>query len=101
VRGKGLHLFISWIGIVLLIVLLGVLAGDLVALRGESAPSPTPLATATIATAPNPLLSDSRGFIALPGSAAPAELRRETDPAPITVLRGQGFIGAPAAILAD
>jgi hypothetical protein len=39
-------------------------------------------------------LSDSRGFIALPGSGAAAELRRETDPAPISTLRGQGFIGA-------
>jgi hypothetical protein len=86
-----------WIGILLLIVLLAVLAGGSVALRGESAPTPTPLplptATAS-ATLPGPLLSDSRGFIALSGKAAPAELRRETDPAPISTFRGQGFLGA-------
>src|SRR5213076_309170 len=45
-------------------------------------------------TPPGPLFSDSRGFIALPGSGAAAELRRETDPAPIRTLRGQGFTGA-------
>jgi hypothetical protein len=97
VRGKGAHPFVFWIGILLLIVLLAVLAGGSVALRGESAPTPTPApllsATAT-PNAPGPLLSDSRGFIALPGAAAAAELRRETDPAPISTVRGQGFIGA-------
>jgi hypothetical protein len=46
------------------------------------------------ANAPGSLLSDSRGFIAITGSAAPAELRRETDAAPISTLRGRGFIGA-------
>ena len=96
-RGKDAQPFIFWIGILLLIVLLAVLAGGSVALRGESAPTPTPrpLPTATVsATPPGPLLSDSRGFIALPGDAAAAEIRRETDPAPISTLRGQGFIGA-------
>ncbi len=96
-RGKGAQPFFLWIGIVLLIVLLAVLAGGSVALRGESAPTltPPPLASATVSpTPPGPLLSDSRGFIALPGSGAAAELRRETDPAPISTLRGQGFIGA-------
>jgi hypothetical protein len=97
VRGKDAHPFVVWIGILLLVVLLAVLAGGSVALRGESAPTPTPspLLSATVPTTPpGPLLSDSRGFVALPGSAAPAELRRETDPAPISTLRGQGFIGA-------
>ena len=96
-RGKDAHPFVLWIGILLLIVLLAVLAGGSVALRGESARTPTAsaLLSATVPPAPaGPLLSDSRGFIVLPGSAAPAELRRETDPAPISTLRGQGFIGA-------
>ena len=97
VRGKDAHPFLGWIGILLLVVLLAVLAGGSVALRGESAPTPAPLAppTPTVpATPPGPLLSDSRGFIAVPGKAAPAELRRETDPAPISTLRGAGFIGS-------
>jgi len=96
VREKDARPFGLWIGILLLIALLGVLAGGTLALRGESAPTPTPsaLVSAVAPTTPGPLLSDSRGFIALPGSAAPAELRRETDPAPISTLRGQGFIGA-------
>jgi hypothetical protein len=97
VRGKDAHPFVVWIGILLLVVLLAVLAGGSVALRGESAPTPTPsplLSATAPTTPPGPLLSDSRGFVALPGSAAPAELRRETDPAPISTLRGQGFIGA-------
>jgi len=97
VRGKDAHPFGLWIGILLLIVLLAVLAGGSIALRGESAPTPTPspLVSPAVSSGPSgPLLSDSRGFLALPGSAAPAELRRETDPAPISTLRGQGFIGA-------
>jgi len=96
VRGKDAHPFGLWIGI-LLIVLLAVLAGGSIALRGESAPTPTPspvVSPAASSGPSGPLLSDSRGFLALPGSAAPAELRRETDPAPISTLRGQGFIGA-------
>ncbi len=97
-RGKDAHPFLFSIGILLLIVLLAVLAGGTVDLRGESAATPTPLAalpTGTVSPTPaGPLLSDSRGFIALPGNAATAELRRETDPAPISALRGQGFIGA-------
>jgi len=97
VRGKDAHPFVLWIGILLLIVLLAVLAGGSVALRGESEPTPkaSALVSATVPPAlAGPLLSDSRGFIVLPGGAAPAELRRETDPAPISTLRGQGFIGA-------
>jgi hypothetical protein len=96
VRAKDAHPFLFWIGILLLVVLLAVLAGG-VALRGESAPTPTPsplLSATAPPTPPGPLLSDSRGFIALPGSAASAELRRETDPAPLSTLKGQGFIGA-------
>ncbi|HEY8824679.1 MAG TPA: hypothetical protein VIP07_07310 [Candidatus Limnocylindria bacterium] len=96
-RGKDTHPFVVWIGILLLIVLLAALAGGSVALRGESAPTATPLSapTATASSTPSgPLLSDSRGFITVPGIAAAAEIRRETDPAPISALRGQGFIGA-------
>lgn len=98
-RGKDAHPFLFWIGILLLIVLLAVLAGGTVALRGESAVTPTPLAavpTGTVSPTPaGPLLSDSRGFIALSGNAEAAQLRRETDSAaPVSALRGQGFIGA-------
>jgi hypothetical protein len=97
VRRQDAHPFVFWIGILLLIVLLAALAGSSLVLRGESAPSPTPFgrSTASAAATPSgPLLSDSRGFIALPGSDRSAELRRETDPVPITTLRGEGFIGA-------
>lgn len=96
-RRQDAHPFIFWIGILLLIVLLASLAGGSVALRGESAPTPTPLASPTVTIPPTPsgpLLSDSRGFIALAAPSAAAELRRETDPAPISTLRGTGFIGA-------
>ena len=95
-RAKGAHPFIFWIAIVLLVVLLAFLAGGSVALRGESAPTPTPLALPTpsvSATSPGPFLSESRGFIAVPRVGAAAELRRETDRAPLSTLRGQGFIG--------
>jgi hypothetical protein len=97
VRGKGTRSFVLWIAILLLIVLLAALAGGSEALRGESAPTPTPSPqlSATVPTSPpGPLLSDSRGFIALPVGDGPAELRRETDPAPGSTLRGRGFIGA-------
>jgi hypothetical protein len=97
VRAKDAHPFILWIGILLLVLLLAALAGGSVALRGESAATPTspPQPTAAAAASPpGPLLSDSRGFIAVPPGAGAAELRRETDPAPISTLRGQGFIGA-------
>jgi hypothetical protein len=97
VRAKGAHPFIFWIGILLLIVLLGALAGSSVALRAETAATATPLAVSTPTPPPSPtgpLLSDTRGFIAVAGMETPAELRRETDAAPISTLRGQGFIGA-------
>lgn len=96
-RRQDTHPFFIWTGILLLVVLLAVLAGSSLVLRGESPPSPTPPARSTAsvaATPPGPLLSDSRGFIALAGNDKSAELRRETDAVPITALRGQGFIGA-------
>ena len=96
-RAKDAHPFIFWIAILVLIVVLAVLAGGSVALRGESAATPTPVPQATASptsTPAGPLLSDSRGFIAVSAAAAPAELRRETDPAAISALRGRGFIGA-------
>jgi hypothetical protein len=97
VRTKDAHPFVFWIGILLLIALLGVLAGGSVALRAETAASATPRATSTSTPGPSPsgpVLSDTRGFITLPDVRAPAELRRETDDAPTSTLRGQGFIGA-------
>lgn len=97
-RARDTHPLIFWIGILLLTVLLAVLAGCSITLRGEAAPTatpPPPSPTATVAaTTPAPLLSDSRGFIAVPRDAAPAEIRRETETAPISTLRGQGFIGS-------
>jgi hypothetical protein len=97
VRGKDAQPFLLWIGILLLVVLLAALAGGSVALRGESAATPTPPGGPTASVTPTPagpLLSDTRGFIAVPGGAAAAEIRRETDPAPLSTLRGQGFVGA-------
>jgi hypothetical protein len=97
VRAKDAQPLFVWIGILILILVLVGLAGGSIALRGESAAGPTapPTATATASTtALGPLLSDSRGFVALPASVARAELRRETDVVPIGTLRGQGFIGA-------
>ena len=96
-RRQNAHPLFFWVAILALVVLLAGLAGSSVALRGEPAPSPTPVAStspAVPANATGSLLSDSRGFIALAGSAAPAELRHETDAAPISTLRGRGFIGA-------
>lgn len=96
-RRQDTHPFVIWIGILLLVVLLAALAGSSLVLRGESPPSPTPTARTTDSSAAipaGPLLSDSRGFIALPASDKSADLRRETDAVPITALRGQGFIGA-------
>jgi hypothetical protein len=86
-----------WIAILVLTILLAGLAGSSIALRGESEPNPTspPRPTAAApANPPGPLLSDSRGFIVLPGNAEPAELRRETDADPLSGLRGHGFVGA-------
>jgi hypothetical protein len=97
VRRRDAQALFFWIAILVLTVLLAGLAGSSIALRGESEPNPT-TAPRRAATAPpnpaGPLLSDSRGFIALPGSAEPAELRRETDADPLSGLRGHGFIGA-------
>lgn len=98
-RGRDAHPFFFWIAILVLVVVLAGLAGSSLVLRGE-APAPTttpppPPPTASAAGTPSgPLLSDSRGFIALPGTDTPTELRRETDAVPISTLRGQGFTGA-------
>jgi hypothetical protein len=97
VRGKDAQAAFFWSGVLLLVALLAVLAGGSVAPPSESAPSRAPLAPPTAGASTNspaPLLSDSRGFIAVSGTNTPAELRRETDVAPLSVLRGQGFIGA-------
>jgi hypothetical protein len=97
VRRRDVHPVLYWIPILALVVLLAALAGSTLVLRGGSAPSPTPLAqpSSTVpATPAGPLLSDSRGFIALPGTDKSAEVRREIDPTPTGTLRGQGFIGA-------
>ena len=96
-RGRAALAVFFWIGLLIVIVLLAGLAGGTAALRRESTPSPTPSdrPSPTVAPPPSgPLLSDSRGFIALSGPSLPAELRRETDPVAIDQLRGQGFIGA-------
>ncbi len=96
-RGRDAQALIFWIGLLIVIVLLAGLAGSSVALRGEAPPTPSPSVRPSgtaQAIQPGPLLSDSRGFIALPAKAAPAQLRRETDAAPVSELRGQGFIGA-------
>lgn len=96
-RGRDAQALLFWLGLLVVIVLLSSLAGSAVALRGEPPPSsapsgrPSPSASGVTATA---FLSDSRGFIALPVKAAAAELRRETDAAPTSQLRGRGFIGA-------
>jgi hypothetical protein len=97
VRRRDAQPLFFWIAILILVILLAGLAGSSIALRGESPPSSTPAPSATDAvptTPPGPLLSDSRGFVASTGSAATAEVRRETDAAPTGMLRGQGFIGA-------
>jgi len=97
VRGRDAQAVFFWIGLLIVIVLLAGLVGGTAALRRESTPSPTPSdrPSPTVAPPPSgPLLSDSRGFIALSGPSLPAELRRETDPVAIDQLRGQGFIGA-------
>lgn len=96
-RSRDIPPLVFWIGILLVTVLLAGLAASSIALRGElvlgTTPVPQPTTPVPAAT-PGPLLSDSRGFIALSASAAPAELRRESDADPISGLRGHGFIGA-------
>ena len=96
-RGRDAQALFFWIALIIVIVLLAGLAGSSIALRGETPPSPTPSTRpsgSSQVSQPGPLLSDSRGFIAVPAKSAPAQLRRETDPAPLAELRGQGFIGA-------
>ena len=95
-RRQDIHPLLYWTGILVMVVVLAALAGSSLVRRGESAPSPTPLTqpSGTVSATPaGPLLSDSRGFIALPASSDSAEVRRETDATPISTLRGQGFIG--------
>jgi hypothetical protein len=98
VRGRDAHPFLFWIGILVLVVVLAGLAGSSLVLRGEAPPTtpppPAPSTGTPAATPAGPLLSDSRGFIALPGNDTVAELRRETDAAALSTLRGQGFVGA-------
>jgi hypothetical protein len=96
VRRRDAHPFFFWIGILALVVVLAGLAGSSLVLRGEAPPTTAPPETTTgppTATPSGPLLSDSRGFIALPGNDTLAELRRETDAAPLSPLRGRGFVG--------
>ena len=96
-RERDAQALIFWIGLLVVIVLLAGLAGGSVVLRGETPASRTPPTLSSGGSPlvqPGPLLSDSRGFIAVPAKSAPAQLRRETDATPISVLRGQGFIGA-------
>jgi hypothetical protein len=97
VRGRDAQALLFWIALLAAVVLLAGLAGGSFVLRGETPPSAAPSTRpsgSSQVVQPGPLLSDSRGFIAVPAKTAPAELRRETDPSPIFELRGQGFIGA-------
>jgi hypothetical protein len=95
VRGRDAQALLFWIALLAIIVLLAGLAGSSLALRGETLPNPTASSAPSSQVAQTgPLLFDSRGFVALPAKTAPAQLRRETDAAPISTLRGQGFIGA-------
>jgi hypothetical protein len=97
VRGRDARAVFFWIALLVVIVLLAGLAGSSIALRGESGPTPSPSvrpSSSAQGTPAGPLLSDSRGFIVVPGNSIAAELRRETDAAPIGELRGRGFIGA-------
>jgi hypothetical protein len=94
VRRRHSQPLFVWIGIVALTVLLAGMAGSSIDLRGEPAPSSAPPSGPDVPNQPGALLSDSRGFIALPGSGEPAVLRVETDADPIRGLRGHGFIGA-------
>lgn len=96
-RRQGSHALYAWIAVLALTALLAVLANGSMALPGIPVATATPSLEAATTVAPaqaGPLLSDSRGFIALPGKTAPGILRRETDGDPIIGLRGQGFVGA-------
>lgn len=84
-----------WSGILLLTVLLASFAVGSMSLPGELFQTPTPsarpVATATLPAAP--ILSDSRGFVAIDGDRR-ARLRRETSREGVGTLDGTGFIGA-------
>jgi len=97
VRDRNPRPALFWTAVVVLMALLAGLALASATLPAEApaTPSPATRPSRTPVVAPSgPVLSDTRGFIALAGKDAPASLRRETDAAPITSLHGQGFIGA-------
>jgi hypothetical protein len=96
-RKQGTHALYAWIAVLVLTALLAVLANGSMALPAIPVATATPSSEAATTVAPaqaGPLLSDARGFIAVPDKTAPAILRRETDGDPIVSLRGQGFLGA-------
>src|SRR2546428_12765576 len=96
VRGRSTRPTFFWLGILALTGLLASFAlGSANLPELPLAPTATsrPLSAATPRT-PGPVLSDSRGFIALAASDAAATGRRETDAAPAGSLSGEGFFGA-------
>jgi hypothetical protein len=97
VRNQDARPLFFWLGIFLLTVLLAGLASGSVALPSETVPTPTPTIRVTATASPTPvgarLLTESRGFVAVP-SGGSAFLRREPDADATSALRGQGFIGA-------
>ena len=95
-RGRSTRPIFFWLGILALTGLLASFAlGSANLPELPLAPTATsrPLSAATPRT-PGPVLSDSRGFIALAASDAAATVRRETDAAPAGSLSGEGFFGA-------
>lgn len=96
-RGQDARPVFFWLGVLALTVLLAGLALGSVTLPGEL-PAFATTAPRRSATPPSlregALLSDTRGFIALDETSAPAKLRRETDTTAVATLRGQRFIGA-------
>jgi hypothetical protein len=97
VRDRNPRPLLFWTAIFVLMALLAGLALASATLPAEApaTPSPTVRPTAAPVAAPSgPVLSDTRGFVALAGKDIPAALRREADASPVASLRGQGFIGA-------
>ena len=96
-RDRNPRPLLFWTAILVLTALLAGLALASATLPVEAPPTPLPTARAAPASAAvpsGPVLSDTRGFIALAANDASASLRRETDPGPVASLRGQGFVGA-------